>query len=757
MTNPDSTRSGIRSPRFLKVALCVIAVVAMALVMSGCRDTDALKEIIIDQNADLIDYDNPQKFYINDSTAEEESDAVSSLEVSEEDPETDEMQNLIVYSSDPNTEGFTAKHSAFSAFPDFLGIEASDLVYFYQSDNIDAFDHEVTPTPEDEEVQPPPEDDPEKLQSESNINPIRSDNTTTTTSTTTTTTTPTSSPSSGTSSSTGGSPSDSSSNAGESGEGGAGDAGSGDEPGSSTPTEEGGGAGGDVPLNDSGGSGGGGDDAGDSLIGGEGTPDADTPGLPNDWEGSGEDKPNVDDITPYNPYNPDEDPPNAQSFAAFGDYALIVQMIGGNGALAATDADTLNALSGWGVATSAAVGWGGDGSDASTIDVQAIIDSGAQYILVEDATDYARWMTNGAYDLLYNSGIQFYSMRNMCTSANIKSNVDNIGYSLQGSAVAAYGGNAQDRASEYRSRHDGMVNVNGGLASDNGSDGAKVLQYERNADGVGYSSNTPVHTVLIDYWDAGATLNLASALYSPGAAYASAGCASSPVSYYLQAGGAINTAAARTLDTASGEVPVLQFWGQEGTKSGSWSNTSLGDRIYSGGVTALLDSQVNLNNQGVGEGLGSGSFPKAVVTSPEIRDYIVSSSYDYWSLYHPYDFTSTGGQITSFVGNTFDTAYGTGYEVTCIGYDGGSANAGTPNPCYSHADGNYIDYDDILVNPRGLFGDWTSGSVESFLESGWAAARISGVYDLGQWQQYVVDFYNWAYGINPDFGVIDPN
>lgn len=41
---------------------------------SGCRASDAMKEIVYEQTAETVDYDNPNKCYINDPTADEKSD-----------------------------------------------------------------------------------------------------------------------------------------------------------------------------------------------------------------------------------------------------------------------------------------------------------------------------------------------------------------------------------------------------------------------------------------------------------------------------------------------------------------------------------------------------------------------------------------------------------------------------------------------------------------------------------------------------------
>ena len=134
--------------RALAAVMCAVAALCL---MTGCRASDALKEIIYTQTAETVDYDNPQKYYINDSTADQTSDQVSASETSEDQTPSDTVQNLVVYSSDPNQDTFTAKKSAFSDNPDFNGIEASEEVFFYKSDDKDAVDHTVTKKEEDDE------------------------------------------------------------------------------------------------------------------------------------------------------------------------------------------------------------------------------------------------------------------------------------------------------------------------------------------------------------------------------------------------------------------------------------------------------------------------------------------------------------------------------------------------------------------------------------------------------------------------------
>lgn len=162
-TSPRLSHPGIG--RFALVAVAVLLAGTSLLVVSGCRASDALTEIIYTQDTDYIDYDNPQKYYINDPTSDEKSDQVSASEVAKNDQKADDTeQNLVVYSSNPNTDAYTAKKSAFSDNPDFTGIEASEKVYFYKSNDKDALDHTVTKKEQSDDTKQEQDDDAEATQ-----------------------------------------------------------------------------------------------------------------------------------------------------------------------------------------------------------------------------------------------------------------------------------------------------------------------------------------------------------------------------------------------------------------------------------------------------------------------------------------------------------------------------------------------------------------------------------------------------------------
>lgn len=116
----------------------VTAAASSLLCTTGCRSSDVLTEVVYDQSSTDIDYDNPTKYYINDSTAKQKSDQVPAKETSKTATDTDKTQNIVVYSSKPNHKEYTAKKSVFAKNPDFKGLEASEGVKFYASKDKDA-------------------------------------------------------------------------------------------------------------------------------------------------------------------------------------------------------------------------------------------------------------------------------------------------------------------------------------------------------------------------------------------------------------------------------------------------------------------------------------------------------------------------------------------------------------------------------------------------------------------------------------------
>ena len=708
-----SAQAGGGAGKLAKLALCLLLACALCVV-AGCRDTDALKEVIYDQNSTEIDYKNPNKFYINDSQAETESQAVSSVEVSEEDPTSDQVQNLIIYSSSPNTEGFVAKQSKFSAYPDFPGIEASSTVFFYRSYDVDAIDHAVTA----ENIQDEPQTEDQEEQTSSPQGTALGDTSSTGTAVGTSTT-------------------------------------GGTVVGS---TEE--------------------DDNGGSVDGDEEVPGDYDPSS--GFTGNEESGALVDPTIAYDVDDANksaEDYPTS-SFAAFGQCAVMVQMLGGSGALVATDYETLCGFAEAGIADAGsdpangvlgniAIGWTDSGT-AKNLNAAAIIKAfqdkdpdglanGTCYLLLD--TTAAAYFGNysSVYDELTAAGVQVSTLRAMDNTEDIKANVADVGTMLSASTIANYGANAAAsdnsaaRANYYISLHDDKVSAAaGGLARDlSGSeDSGSVFQTGDDYIGFGDKSTT---TLFIDLWDTSAVFN--STGFDTGVAFSSIGYSSTPFSYYMQAGGAVNNAAAVASGTSTGELAVTQF--TLSPLSPTSATLSVSDAVTltraPNVARCLLDSGQNRNGVGLGAGFGTNSFPVVIVKSSDIRTAMVESSASATSLYHPYDWVVSGnfgtaGAVMSGASLPYWSAIGAGDDV------GSSAAMTADSP--ENPLGSSLTYDQILVNPNGIFCDWTEGTVESFLEAGWVSSQFGNGYDYSQWQQDVIDFYDWAYGVSVNMNTI---
>ena len=666
------------------LALACLALAACVFGLSGCRISDALTEVVYDQTSDIIDYDNPTKIYVNDSTADQESDQFSAKEVSDDtDVVSSTVQNLVVFSSNPNTQGFTTKKSVWSKTPDFRGLEASETVAFVKSDDADAFDHPLTIEEPEEE----PQQEPEVVQQttpDPNAEPVSS--------------------------------------------------------GAASPTEK------TADTDKSGGTGETGDDGWEDIPADAGTGSASgsgdsgsapDPGETEEGGGNG----NGEVPVAYDAADPTADPPKADKIAAFGPAATIVQMIGGKGALAATDSDTAASKFADVFADSMgeiAVGWSGDGADASDMNVDAIVSSGAKTILVYMG-DYLDGLSDADRQALSKAGITLTVIYPLNSSGNIKRDVEVVGQVLSESKNIQHAGNTERRASDYASFHDRVVkaaaDAHGGLAGDT------VYQTGGDDDVPGFSSESPKYTLLVDAFDASASYTgseISGWKPSDGLAFASGGYSDTPVSYYIQAGGLVNTIAERTNSTASGEYVVWQFTANSFKfKRRDWNGGSVTDdasTIASDSLSLVTTPYDEHAMFAYGQSLGTDAFPRLVAKSSSIRQELLTNSADPNGLYHPYGF------LDFDAGSAYSSFGPVSAVIACLGVNG--ASSGNEN---IYASGS-IDEDDVVVNPTGLFSDWTAGTVESFLESAWANDVVLDGGSKVDWQGCVNDFYSEFYG-----------
>lgn len=652
-----ATRHARSAPRLALHVVLVACLVAVALLACGCRDSDALKEIIYDQTSLNIDYDNPDKFLVNDSSAEQKNDSIPAEEHSDSAAVTDQKQNLVVYSSEPNAPQFTAKKSVWDPNPDFKGLEASETVKFYESDDTKATEQDIPKTEEPEEKPDEPEEEHKSVKASSK---------------------------------------------GKSSDKGSGGSGKSTKKGKRSSKKA------KKKKNE----------------------------KTNDGAGSGGKVKQVDTTGDYT------DVEKVDRVAAFGQAAVMVQMLAGKGALVAADKDLLdsefsNVFADEG-ADEIAVGWKDDGSPEK-IDVDAIIEAKADTIIVM-SEDYQDDLTAQQRKKLTKAGIGFTQLSPTTNSGFIKADVKTVGEMLAKSSAIEKGTDTQAMAKAYVKFHDKLVEAcmkaNGGKLA---ASADNQRAYEKTDESYSFNADA-TYTLLIDAYDE-------SARYADtedgwpktnGIALANVGYATTPVSFYIQAGGLVNNAAARGDDGRSGLRVVWQFYnlkyskaklsydaggpvdGALDTKGSDWGNI-------------MLTTDLNEHQIGVGSSYGTATFPKVIAANQRIRKLFLNNGNDKNGAYYPYHVPERESSEVVYFGKMLD-----GFQVySCIGVDGDQSE--------DNAFEDGIDEDSVVTNPHGLFSSWTEGTVEAVLEAAWVNDVVNGEGSSVGWQDKVEEFYETFY------------
>lgn len=630
----------------VNVALVAIVAVAVLCFCSGCRNSDALKEIIYDQTSENVDYNSEQKYYLNDESATQTNSTVPASETSKDAITTEEKQNLVAYSSKPNATQYTSKKQVWDSNPDYKGLEASESVKFYESDNAKTTRKRSSTSKNN---------DPNTQKSET---------------------------------------SDSNDSQGNSGTGNSAEKGSksnGTKK-KTKKTKKGGGKNGKKQTNQT--------------------------------STEGDDEVEEKDIT-----SDYADPPKVSRIAAYGSAAVMVQMVGGKGALVAADKELLS--SGFSKvfadegASNIKKGWSDDGS-ASGIDADAIIASKADTVIVT-SSDYQSDMSKAARKKLKKAKITLSIISDPTNSSAITKDVTKIGKMLSDAKNIGNAGETTSIAKEYKTFHNDLVKAcnDDKLASDD------ETVYEQ-GNKAKHSFGSGVYTLLIDKWDSSVRWKTGG-LSMNGAALSYIGYEESPVSYYMQAGGVINNAAANE----QGDAGLMLDW-QFRTpvaKKSSFKYKSGGDFDTAVWPKKSLDAESLLfstvasggslnSSTATSTAFGDENFSKVVTATQEIKKKFIANSKESTGAYHAY---SVDASLS--------------IPITGIEIDGNQVRS-----CIKSAssDGSIAD-SAVVVNPHGLFSSWTEGgSVESVLETVWANDELSKNGDV-DWKSKVEEFYKTFY------------
>jgi len=401
-------------------------------------------------------------------------------------------------------------------------------------------------------------------------------------------------------------------------------------------------------------------------------------------------------------------PENTGTVAAVGQYATIVQMLAGKGALCAADSEWLAqvkaspAFPDEGIDT-IATGWSGNGTESGSADVAALIAADPDVVLVGSGS-----ATLSAADTasLQAAGINVVVMPSLGNEddpdSNITTAVSVVG-ALLSSASTQY--DTAAAAQRYISMHDDALNncvsANGGYAHKviNGNDMDYIYQGAGDGEATTQLSNRRITTAFVDAWTTeGASSAVADRSYSDqtlnyrngqvvdtsdGVGLSAKVGASGNfmlIDYYLQCAGVVNNAYDRSKPRS---LPYMVI-------AGDCTNIGLGSLVQT------RDAPSALWYRQLGEAsvhwytVGDADFPAIIARTGEIRDHIAASA------------------------AKSDGLYNIGQQYA------------------------------VYVMPSGLAGSWADGTVESYLLAPWALWRFGGATESAA-SSYVNSFYSTFY------------
>lgn len=305
--------------------------------------------------------------------------------------------------------------------------------------------------------------------------------------------------------------------------------------------------------------------------------------------------------------------------------------------------------------------------------------------------------------------IAYVTIPGLNTAYNIENAVQIIGKMIGNRSKVSGGVNAKQLASDYVDYCHNLVDEvtsKTGLFTWEGID----FNNDVSVNGVKHvsgASSDGDYTLYVSDWDSGAKFKASESgtviFEETGIAAAPQGYSNSPLSYYLSVAGVCNNGA-RFTNSGEEEYAAIPLAINTYTNKMTGSSLSIYPnkaesflRVWSGGEDETY--------------LGDSNFPAVIVENEEIKDKIRSS--EMW------------------IGRE---------RITVNGESGYGFKASNGRFVKSYAKKGY----DIYVNPEGV-SSWTKGSVESVLESIWAAWKFSGSYSKNDVKDEIREFYSTFY------------
>lgn len=504
----------------------------------------------------------------------------------------------------------------------------------------------------------------------------------------------------------------------------------------------------------------------------------------NPEDGSGQGNPEGQDpyagydgaVDIYDPNNGLAEVQHADKVAATGQAAIMVQALGGKGALAAMDVDTFNgvdpATGGLAYASSfstvfgdeladgfaeTALLWREDGtSSEDLVSIDALVKAcGEGGVIVYDQSE-AGVETRFDLDMrkrLQAAGIQLVpidlrSVQGMIDAASVIGDVlsESESCALDAKAMAdRYVATVDTIVSQAAGSHGGTLATRVGSAS-----GGGLLSAYNNCP-VGAMASNHVYTAIATDYVRGISYSNGSYQIDTrdGLLFTPASIDATPLSFWAQAAGVWN----RSADLAgTGSSSYALIWGLA-TPGADLSLFSGGasSRAFARCATSFtLISEDTSTGTGMGfqgNGLGSAEFPYLIVcasngfTADQVRQsvaYLISNSNPV-NAYSALPWNNLGPALQDANGNWIYGVIGSTNQNASAYYD------------------RAVDVGDtVRANPAGLLGSWTGASMESVLETAWLARIYSAspansgyapINNLSksQLRSTVEDFYNTFY------------
>lgn len=411
-----------------------------------------------------------------------------------------------------------------------------------------------------------------------------------------------------------------------------------------------------------------------------------------------------------------EELPDARCVAAKGQYALIAQMLGGKGAVAAADAPWLarmqeaGAFPGEGL-ESVAAAWDSEGA----LDMDALIASPADAILVDGVDvalteDQSARLTQEGFNIVYvpHLGETYTADKDILTGVKV------VGQILSGLNSQSNLSTA-DMTEKYLQLHDSAIN---GCLNANGGYSYKMVggtAYQGIYQGTATSgeqtdklSANRITTACIDSWASPAAASITAQrefgfheLYLNGQTISLSGgvglsaCTVGGnfilIDYYLQTAGVVNNAYDGPKPVVASSQNTIPYAVVPGDPNGMTAQQTA-PRVY---PSALWYSQTGVFIDDTWIAAGDEGFPGVITRDAEMAGKVAQSAARGNGLY-----------------NT-----GSPYQVFQI--------------------------------PSGVAGNWFDGNVESFMSSVWAYSVFQGA-DLNDAREWIESFYKLFYRIDTD-------